>query len=312
MRSRFRTIVKDEPDLRHGLRRVILGKDVIDLQDQNAWLRSLLHRQATSGTAATSTSPSPTTEAHHTDGIDRYLNLLKQVLTRSLFLDDRPGRDSAALHELRSKREGGLGIPDDAETMIGHLRLDNLQQCLTTVLDEQIPGDALEAGVWRGGACIFMMGMLEALGDTDRRVFVADSFEGLPVPDRATYPKETRDLSTATALAVDLDEVKRNFARYGLLNERVVFLEGWFKDTLATAPIEALSILRVDGDYYESTLQALDALYDKVSPGGFVIIDDYWSLKPCREAVTDFLTKRMLEVDIQPVDSTCVYWRIPG
>ena len=89
--------------------------------------------------------------------------------------------------------------------------------------------------------------------------------------------------ATYDELRVSADQVRDNFGRYGLLSEQVVLLEGWFKDTLPTAPIEKLALLRLDGDMYESTIQTLDALYDKVSRGGFIIIDDY-ILEPLRES----------------------------
>ena len=82
-------------------------------------------------------------------------------------------------------------------------------------------------------------------------------------------------------LAVPEEEVKANFRRYGLLDDQVRFLPGWFKDTLQDAPIDRIAVLRLDGDLYESTIQALDALYPRVSPGGFCIIDDYLAVKAC-------------------------------
>ena len=88
-------------------------------------------------------------------------------------------------------------------------------------------------------------------------------------------------------IAVSLDEVKANFSRYGMLDQPVHFLKGWFKDTLPTAPIERLAILRLDGDMYSSTFDALKHLYPKLSRGGFVIVDDY-HIDACRKAVTDF------------------------
>ena len=95
-------------------------------------------------------------------------------------------------------------------------------------------------------------------------------------------------------LAVGLDEVRRNFEAYGMLDDQVKFLKGWFKDTLPNAPVRTISVLRLDGDYYESTRDALSNLYDKVSPGGYLIIDDYgensWTY--CRKAVDEFRLER--------------------
>ena len=93
---------------------------------------------------------------------------------------------------------------------------------------------------------------------------------------------------THRQLAVPRCEVEANFARYGLLDDRVRFLAGWFRNSLPSAPIEKLALLRLDGDMYESTAVALHALHPKVQPGGYVIVDDYHALVGCRQAVDDY------------------------
>lgn len=207
-------------------------------------------------------------------------------------------------------RAEGLRSSSDAETMIGIKRLDNLLQCVTDVIRDDIPGDLIETGVWRGGASIFMRAILLALGDHTRTVWVADSFQGLPRPDAVRYPADRGDrLWTKAQLAVPVEEVKGNFARYGLLDDQVRFLQGWFSDTLPTAPMEKLAVLRLDGDMYESTKVALEALYPKLSVGGYVIVDDYGAIAACRKAVTDFREANQVEEDIHEIDWTGVYWR---
>jgi hypothetical protein len=109
---------------------------------------------------------------------------------------------------------------------------------------------------------------------------------------------------------VDVDTVRRAFSSHGLLDDRVRFLKGWFKDTLHAAPIERLALLRVDGDLYSSTTDALEALYDRVVPGGFVIVDDYF-LPNCRQAVDDFIVSRRLTEPIERADWTGIFWRKP-
>jgi hypothetical protein len=230
-----------------------------------------------------------------------------------LFLNDQPGQDRVELAKLRAVRMIGKDWPEEAETMVGMLRLDCIQECVETVIREGVPGDLLEAGVWRGGATIFMKGILAAYGVQDRRVWVADSFRGLPVPDEINFPQDVlEDLSSFDELAVSQEQVRANFARYDLLDDNVRFLEGWFKDTLPTAPVDALAVLRLDGDYYESTIQILESLYHKVSPGGFVIVDDYGCIEACRQAVTDFRVANGIEDPIVTVDWTGVYWRRSG
>lgn len=211
--------------------------------------------------------------------------------------------------EKRKRRERGFGWPLRAHTFLSLPRLDNIQYCVETVLRERIPGDVIETGVWRGGACILMRALLEANGDTTRNVWLADSFAGLPAPDPEKYPADVKGKHHLwTEFVVPRSEVEENFRRYGLLDDRVRFLEGWFKDTLPNAPIEKLAVLRLDGDMYESTMQALESLYDRLSPGGFVIIDDYW-LEPCAKAVNDFRGGRSITDELMDIDGRGVFWR---
>ena len=206
-------------------------------------------------------------------------------------------------------REVGRDWPVDAESMVGLKRMANIRHCVETVLEDDVPGDLIETGVWRGGSCIYMRAILGAHGAEGRTVWVADSFAGLPEPDPA-FPDDAADVHhTFGELAISVDEVKDNFRRYGLLDDQVQFLVGWFADTLPTAPIERLAVLRLDGDMYSSTIDALDALYDKVSPGGFVIVDDYGAVPACAKAVEDFRSARGIEDPIEIVDWAGAFWR---
>ncbi len=210
-----------------------------------------------------------------------------------------------------SLREVGRDWPARAESMIGLRRMENIQHCVQAVIDDDVPGDLIEAGVWRGGACIFMKANLLGRGDTSRVVWVADSFQGLPPPDAGLYPADTGDdLHTRGGLSVGADQVRHNFERYGVLDERVKFLVGWFKDTLPDAPIDALSVMRLDGDMYESTWQAIEALYPKLSPGGFCIIDDFGSHQSqAGRAVHDYREANGIEEKIVDIDGFGAYWR---
>ena len=155
-----------------------------------------------------------------------------------------------------------------------------------------------------------MRGVLAAYRIEDRRVFVADSFEGLPKPDVVKYPSDKGDtFHRCRFLSVSKEEVEKNFEKYGLLDKQVVFLKGWFKDTLPSAPIEKLSILRLDGDMYESTTDALNNLYPKLSDGGFCIIDDYYAVKGCKKAVDDYRAKNQINDEMKVIDWSGIYWR---
>ncbi|MEV4626895.1 TylF/MycF family methyltransferase [Micromonospora sp. NPDC049523] len=279
-------------------------------------------------------SPAQVAEPTTDDPRQLYLDLLKKTLTRYAFGETwtpfQPRRRSLRgavyrrgqrlLHRrgmelvLRfpfdaQAREVGRDCPPDAETMIGLHRLDNLEHCVRDVLERGVPGDLIETGVWRGGACIFMRAMLKAYGDHDRTVWVADSFRGLPKPD----PRRVEDVEDALwsvpVLAVSMDQVKGNFSRYGLLDDQVGFLPGWFKDTLPTAPVDRIAVMRLDGDLYESTEVALRSLYPKLSVGGYVIVDDYHAVRGCRQAVDDFRAEFGITDELRQVDWTCRYWQ---
>jgi O-methyltransferase len=241
--------------------------------------------------------------------VEKQLTLLQNCLSGSIY-EDPPLQASGAKVFDPNIRKYGWDWPSVAHTMIGEKRLANVRELAENVLGTGIEGDFIETGVWRGGACILMRGVLDAWGDTKRVVWLADSFEGLPPPDADKYPADLGDkFYTYPELSVSLEQVKLNFEKYGLLDERVKFLKGWFKDTLHTAPIEKLAILRLDGDMYESTMDALTALYDRVSDGGYIIVDDYHVVEGCKKAIHDFLSSRNLSPKLIEIDGVGVYWK---
>jgi hypothetical protein len=194
-------------------------------------------------------------------------------------------------------------------TMIGRKRLDNIHALLDRIVADQVPGDLIETGVWRGGAVIFMRGYLAAHGITDRIVWAADSFAGLPPPSA----EQDRDLNLTREvmpiLAISRADVEELFGRYDLLDGQVRFLEGWFNQTLPAAPIERLALMRLDGDLYESTMDGLTHLYPKLSPGGFVIVDDYHMIGPCRAAVDEYRARSDIHSPVERIDHSGVFWR---
>lgn len=207
-------------------------------------------------------------------------------------------------------REKGLDWPPYAHTMIGLVRLNNLQECVEDILKTGVRGDLIETGVWRGGATIFMRAILRAYGVTDRSVWVADSFQGLPPPNPAKYPEDEGDRHhTVSQLAISIEEVKENFKKYDLLDAQVRFLKGWFSDTLPHAPIRQLALIRLDGDMYESTMDALVNLYPKLSAGGYLIVDDWGAVDACRRAIEDYRTKHSITDEIHPIDGKAIYWK---
>ncbi len=271
-------------------------------------------------------------------GADRYLSLLKKIILNEIYLQDEERLyylrrclekadifDYRVLHDiaaarpethrefLRSREIGQfpyrkIGNSGFQHSMIGRIRLDSLHRCLEAVCSENIAGDLIECGVWRGGAAIFMQGFLKAHGIAGRRVILADSFEGLPSSGEPDDPSLTPD--SFPELAVKLETVIDNFIAYDLWDENVVTLRGWFSDTLPTCDIESIALLRADGDLYTSTTDILENLYDRVSPGGFIVVDDYGVLPSCARAVREFFERRDEAMPaVEQIDWSGVYWR---
>ncbi len=232
-----------------------------------------------------------------------YLDLIKRALIGLVYEDP-------ALHTgvfTTYARTIGSDWPAHAHTMIGWKGLSNIQSRVESILADKIPGDLIECGVWRGGACVLMQAMLKVYGETTRQLWVADSFKGVPPPE---HPEDKNfNLASVPCLAVPQSEVRHNFELYNLLDDNVHFLEGWFADTLPTTPIGKLAFLRLDGDLYKSTMDTLENLYPKLSIGGYVDIDDY-NLSCCRAAVESYRMQHGIkEPYCYGPDVPGVYWR---
>jgi O-methyltransferase len=260
---------------------------------------------------------------------DRYLDLLERALTHTLyqgvdageyvpggrvrrwihnFLHRRGFVRVSRREDLEGRRAEGKDWPLYAQTMVGLKRLHSLRTCVEAVIRDGVRGDLIETGVWRGGSSILMRGILDAHGELERTVYAADSFQGLPRADTSKYPQDAGvPWDEIQNLVVTLDEVKDNFRRYGLL-QGVEFVQGWFKDTLPALRDKSWAVIRLDGDLYESTMDALTNLYDGLSPGGFLIVDDY-SIPACRSAVDDFRGQRRISEPLTEIDWSGVYWR---
>ena len=160
----------------------------------------------------------------------------------------------------------------------------------------KVEGDIVECGVWRGGFSIFMAHAFD-----DRTIWVSDSYEGFQPTATAKYNTYDGERHTPTfthnaigPLAISLEEVKGHFKTYGLENNpRINYLKGFVKDSLPTADIKSIALLRVDVDAYSATLEVLEELYDKVESGGFIIFDDS-SLYESLDAIKQFLKDRNL------------------
>ncbi len=251
---------------------------------------------------------SPNPQSHAAADLDRlraaYLDLLCDSLVGRLNRDPALQDHIAGYDD--EHRMNGWDWPSGAPSMIGWRRMSHLRNECERVIREGVAGDFLEAGVWRGGAAMMMRGVLKAYAVTDRKVIAADSFAGLPrdtdASDAAAF------LRDAAPLAVTLDEVKAAFSRYRLLDKQVVFLKGTFADTLKSAPTEQLAILRLDGDTYTSAKDSLAALYDKLSSGGSLILDDYFLFEDFKRAIDEFRTAHDIFDPIVQIDAYGGYW----
>jgi hypothetical protein len=210
-------------------------------------------------------------------------------------------------------RHVGGDWPANAFTMVGLERLNNVQACVESVLADDVPGDLVETGVWRGGTVMFMRALLKAYSVSDRVVFVADSFEGLPPGDAEQFPEDSgSDLHQYDYLSVSQKQVKEHFRRLGLLDDQVKFVKGWFRDTMPTLAGHQWAIIRLDGDMYESTMIVLENLYPGLSDGGYLIIDDYHTVPGCEKAIDEYREAHGIEDEVHRIDWGAAYWRKSG
>ena len=207
-----------------------------------------------------------------------------------------------------SLRVNGADWPYAGLSMSGLKRLDDLQACVESVVADRVEGDVIECGVWRGGTSILARAALDTVGD-DRLVWLADSFQGLPPPDLEAFPQDRElDLSRFDFLAVPADEVRDYFARFGL-DRSVRIVEGFFDESLPPLRGQRWSVVRLDGDTYESTRVALDSLYPGLAAGGYLIVDDYQLIRECRAAVDDYRRDHDIREPIHKIDWCSIRWR---
>jgi O-methyltransferase len=246
-----------------------------------------------------------------------YLDLLKLSLcdlvgaeTRQVW-SSNPSRlfSRALIGETQLRwRADGTDWPLNGLTMIGLTRLDDLQACVESIVADGIPGDLIEAGTWRGGASMLMRATLDTLEAPQRDVWLADSFQGFPLPEaRGTDRELEQDMSAIDYLAPDVDDVRGYFGRLGL-DGGVRFVPGFFEETMAGMRGRQWSLVRLDADTYRATRLTLEALYPGLAVGGYLVIDDY-ALDPCRQAVEDFRSEHDITEPIERVDWTAHRWR---
>ena len=198
-------------------------------------------------------------------------------------------------------------------TMTSIERMYALYQAVRHVHAAETPGDVVECGVWRGGSSMLAALALDSLGDRERCIWLYDTFEGMPPPadvDRALSGEHAADLMERadaagehTRAAAALDEVRANLAGTGFPADRLRFVEGKVEDTIPGTAPDAISVLRLDTDWYESTRHELEHLWPRLSPGGVLIVDDYGHWEGARRAVDEFFSTAA-PVLLQRIDYT--------
>ncbi len=183
-------------------------------------------------------------------------------------------------------------------TLTGPERLASLVNAVHHVVRHRVPGDIAECGVWRGGSMMAVALTLLRLGDTSRRLYLYDTFEGMPPP---TAKDVDVDGHTAAALLqrdavrtgvwayADLADVKRNLLSTGYPADQIIFVPGKVEETIPATKAPELALLRLDTDWYESTRHEFHHLYPTLRSQGILIVDDYGHWRGAREATDEFL-----------------------
>lgn len=238
----------------------------------------------------------------HDDYKNKYLDLLQMLLLNIIYEDNEEGIIQGSVH------------PENALTMIGLRRMVNLKNLLIETIRNNIEGDILEAGCWRGGAMMYARAILNAYDNNNKKVYCCDSFEGIPRMDDAKYYLDRIAYQYEFLNKNPVEKVIKNFNRLGL-NEGTIIVKGYFHNTFPKINVNRLSLLRLDGDTYNSTYISLFYMYPKLSVGGYIIIDDYIDWLGCREATNTYRQENNITEQIYFVDYEYgeilrgVYWK---
>lgn len=236
---------------------------------------------------------------------DAYIDLIKRSITNYHYLGgETPFEQFRCIthYDLEQARWNIDPLARPA-TLLAKTQLDLLEQAILELEERRVPGDFIEAGVWRGGVIILLRALINAYNIEGRKVFAADSFAGIPQNVRATG--DPVDLWRDRWVA-SLDEVKQNIERFGLLDDRIEFVVGFFDQSLKALAHERFALIRLDSDSYDSVETSLEHLYPLLSRDGIVIIDD-WHLPGCRQAVLDYRARHGITENIFTCDGNA-YW----
>lgn len=184
-------------------------------------------------------------------------------------------------------------------TMVSYARLRGLYDATRHVIQNSVPGDFVECGVARGGSAALMALTLQQL-QAERCLWLFDTFQGLPEPSQNDPDYKIANLYTGSCMA-STDEVLAALRCLGIMNG-LHLVPGLFNDTLPRTPMATISLLHVDGDWYESVKACLNSLYDRVSSGGVIQFDDYGHWAGARKAVDEFMKYRGIQAELLALD----------
>ena len=201
-------------------------------------------------------------------------------------------------------------------TMTSVERMYSLYSSVNYVLENNIEGDFVECGVWRGGSSMLMAKMLKNRSISDRKIYLYDTYEGMSEPTKKDVSiagddaeklmeKEKNNKEESVWCLADLADVKQNMRKTGFAEESLVFVKGKVEDTLTNdLPMSKIAILRLDTDWYESTKHELNILYPILSQNGVLLIDDYGHWQGCRQAVDEYFQEHKINPLMSRVDYT--------
>ena len=236
---------------------------------------------------------------------EAYIDLIKRAITNYLYLGGETPQDAFRCASHYDLKQGRWEIDPLSRptTLLTKSQLDLIEKAVGAVEARGVAGHFLEAGVWRGGAIILMSALIKTFNICGRKVFAADSFAG--------FPKNTRAINDpvdqwSDRWVASVEEVKQALGRFGLLDDRIEFVVGFFEDSLKSLEGQQFSIVRLDSDSYDAVETSLEYLYPLLSQGGFLIVDD-WHLPGCRMAVTEYRSQLGVKDEIHEWDGNA-YW----
>ena len=236
---------------------------------------------------------------------DAYIDLIKRSITNYHYLGGDASFEKFRCATHYDLDQGQWKIDPLARplTLLTKSQLDLIEKSILTLEQRGVPGDFIEAGVWRGGVIILMRALIDAYRIAERKVFAADSFSGIPKNVRALNDPVD---SWSDRWVASLDEVQQNIGRFGLLDDRIAFTVGYFSDSLKSLAGEKFALIRLDSDSYDSVETSLEYLYPLLSKGGIVIIDD-WHLPGSKMAVLDYRSRHGINDEILEYEANA-YW----